>query len=254
MAVEWPYRFEIVELDRFFVDESYQDTSRQEGKLVKEIAEDYDPALVGTLIASERNNRSKIDLALIDGQTRWTGARRRDEPALPALIYEGLTRAQEADLFARLQTKRRGITTPIRFRAQVAAKSPKAIAINAAVEKIGWRITNEPGSVRAVVALEKIYNRGPEALERVLRIILAAWPDEPVPEVTHNNILRGLDQFLHGRYAQEDIDEGHLVSRLSTVTPGTLRLRADHIRQGRGSGSAAKYVSEAIMAEYTKRR
>jgi hypothetical protein len=51
----WPYRFAMVPLDRLFVDADYQ---RPLTSFVEEVARDYDPAKVGTLLVSERGRRT----------------------------------------------------------------------------------------------------------------------------------------------------------------------------------------------------
>src|SRR4051812_16232170 len=122
----WPYRFELVPLDRLFVDADYQ---RPLTSFVERIANDYDPAKVGTLTVSERK---KGPHAIVDGQTRWEATKRQPSeelpvddagrPIVPCLVYYGLSREQEAQLFASLQTDRRGMATYLRFRASLVAK------------------------------------------------------------------------------------------------------------------------------------
>src|SRR3954468_12926784 len=130
---KWPYRFEMVPLDRLTVD-IYQ---RPLTTFVDEVTNDYNPALVGTLIVSEREDGT---VAVIDGQTRAEGMRRNSEPAAPCLIYSGLTREDEAELFADLQTKRRGMATYLRFRATLIARRPEALAIAEIVQAQGFEL------------------------------------------------------------------------------------------------------------------
>src|SRR5262245_7968887 len=89
----WPYRFAMVPLDRLFIDADYQ---RPLTSFVEEVTRDYDPAKVGTLLVSERDDGR---YAVFDGQTRMEAMKRNGEPDAPCLVYSGLTEAEEAQLF-----------------------------------------------------------------------------------------------------------------------------------------------------------
>src|SRR5947209_20056743 len=98
----YPFRFEILTPSQLTVDESYQ---RPLSHFVETIVENFDPALLQTLAVSER----RTTYTVIDGQTRLVALRRLGALEVPCLIYTGLTKAQEAMLFARFPTERRGI-------------------------------------------------------------------------------------------------------------------------------------------------
>lgn len=243
----WPYRFELVPVDRLFIDADYQ---RPLTTFVEEVAANYDPALVGTLIASERNNGRH---AVIDGQTRLEAMRRNGEAKAPCLLYEGLTRAQEAELFANLQTKRRGMATYLRFRAALVAKDPEAGAIAAIVQHSGFEldVTETPYTVKSIAALERVYRRDPHLLALVMATIARAWPDPDTEYRTGGDLIRGLATFL-GREAR--VDHEKLVDRLSAVTPRMIRHRANALMEGsgHGSGGRAGYMADAILGIYMR--
>lgn len=243
---DWPYRFDLVPLDRLFVDVEYQ---RPLTSFVESVANDYNPALIGTLIVSERRNGR---FAIVDGQTRTEGARRNDEAVLPCLVYSGLSRAQEAELFADLQTKRRGMATYLRFRAALVAKRPEAIAIAALVQNAGFELDVEetPKTVRAIAALEYVYRRDPALLDRVMHLIARAWPDPDVEYRASGEMIRGLAVFLT---RETKVDEKRLVERLSDVTPKMLRHRANALKEGSGSGGGSPgYMADAILGVYMR--
>src|SRR5205809_499756 len=78
---EWPYRFEVIPLDRLFIDKHYQRPLTTFWKIVRE---DFQPALVGTLTVAPRGDQ----YAVIDGQTRVVAMRERGTPAAaPCLVY-----------------------------------------------------------------------------------------------------------------------------------------------------------------------
>jgi hypothetical protein len=260
-----PYRFQIVELKHMIVD-AYQ---RPLTSFVEKIENDYNPALIGTLCVSER---SKTRFALIDGQTRAEGMKRVGETDAPCIVYEGLTLQQEAELFAKFQTERRGMTSASRFKAQVIAGDVTAVAISELIEKQGFMVdhnSTEPGALRAVAALEYVYrgtfdrrfkggdHTDPELLSDTLMIVKEAWPKLP-DTAKSAAMIRGLGWYLardpDGSPRTTDIDMDRLISRLTKVTPSDLAKRAEALREGRGmSGNSPAYMAEAIEAQYRKR-
>jgi hypothetical protein len=244
----WPYKFALVPLDDLFVDGEYQ---RPLTSFVNTVVRDYDPALLGTLIVSERRGGR---MAIIDGQTRWAAMQERDEPAAPCLVYMNLTREDEARLFADLQTKRRGMATYLRFRAALVAKQPEATDIARIVQAAGFELdVEETGqTIKAIAALENVYRRGPDVLGEVMDIIARAWPEPDIEYRTSGEMIRGLSVFL-GR--EQGIERGRLIERLSSVTPTVLRRRANALKEGSGSGGGSPgYMADAILGVYMSRR
>lgn len=254
---DMPYRFEIVQLKHLIVD-AYQ---RPLTNFVEKIEKNFNPALVGTLCLSER---SKTMYAVIDGQTRAEGMKRRGLKVAPAIVYENLTLEQEAELFSKFQTERRGMTSASLFKAKVIAGDETATTINEIVESLGYVIEHnsvEPGALRAVAALEFVYRgartgrrsstaKHPDLLAATLEIIRGAWPKLP-DTAKSAQMIRGLGFYLSNN---ESIDQDRLVQRLARVTPSDLAKRAEALREGRGmSGSSPAYMAEAIEAQYRKR-
>lgn len=258
----WPYEFAVLALDQLFVDEEYQ---RPLTTFVQRIEKNYDPALIQCLIVSDRGNDS---YAIIDGQTRWAGATRVGVTHLPCVVYKDLDQAQEAELFAKFQTERRGMTSSSRFRAEVIAKKMSAGIIDALVKDEGYVIdhndsTGEGNNIRAIGAVEYVFwncevskrrrsdlaNANPELLQRTLQIIKAAWPP-PHPTATSAQVIRGLGFFLKN----EEVDDERLVARLKKLQPSELSRRADQLREGRGlEGNSPSYLAEAVSSEYRRR-
>ena len=241
----WPFRFEIVPLEQLAVDASYQ---RPLTNFWKEVVEDFNPALVGTLIVSERRSGVKN---IVDGQTRWTAMGELALPDVPCLIYEGLSRADEARLFADIQTRRRGMRSYDRFRAELVAKKPRAVEISKIATAAGFELSVDetPKTIKAIAALEQTWRYGPEHLEDVLLAIRDAWGIDD-KTATQATIISGLSHFL--RY-QEAVDLDRLVNRLQATTPSLLSHRASALREGGMSGGGATIMAEAILNEYTRR-
>jgi hypothetical protein len=255
---DWPYHFALIPLDNLFIDPSYQ---RPLSSFAERIKRDYNPAMVGTLVVSERNDRRrKAQYAVVDGQTRMYGMGANGEPVAPCLVYTDLSPAQEAKLFADLQTQRRGMATSLRFRAALVSGDEEAQTIAAVARAVGMKIAGDGdlSGIKSIAAVEWLYRRDPTLLRRVLEIVSAAWPDDAPPEGstvqdprTRGEILRGVGRFI----LEHDPDDERLIERLSKVTPTQLRHRANALREGSGiGGSWDRYVREAMIGVYARGR
>jgi hypothetical protein len=240
---EWPYRFEVLEVSKLIVDESYQ---RPLTSFVTRIEKNFDPALVGTIVVSERKNSV---FAVVDGWTRKTGAERRGVTELPCIVYTGLSPQQEAALFSKLQKERRGIASYHRFRAAVAAGEDEAVQIQRLARECGYEIgTNSKAQISAVAGLESVYRRAPTLLERVLVIYKEAWKEQYMPG---GDMLKGLGYFLE---RNTGADDEKLARRLSVVTPDDLKKRTLALSEGMGGGSREKNKAAAIEGIYKRGR
>ena len=257
-TADWPYRFAVIELAELFVDEVYQ---RPLSGLFRKVRDDYDPLLIGTLITSDRGKvKSRPQYALIDGQTRKEGMEAGGHSTVaPCLVYENLSRQQEADIFARLQTERRGMATWIRFRAALIARKPEALAIAALAENEGFKVAGDGDErgIRSIAALEWLYRR--DLLIPVLAIVRDAWGvvDGSEPRAVRadtrvrGEILQGIGRFLKDN---DDVDTDRLVLNLSKITPEQLRHRANALREGSGSsGSYSLFIRDALVGVYATR-
>jgi hypothetical protein len=254
----WPYRFELIPLDDLFVDPTYQ---RPLSSFAERIKRNYNPAMVGTLVVSERNDRRrKANYAVVDGQTRMYGMGENGEPVAPCLVYTDLTPADEAKLFADLQTQRRGMATSLRFRAALLSGDGEAQTIAAIARAVGMKMAGDEdmSGIKSIAAVEWLYRKDPTLLRRVLEIVSAAWPDEAPPvgstvqdPRTRGEILKGIGRFI----LEQDPDDERLTERLSRVSPSQLRHRANALREGSGSsGSWDRYVREAMIGVYARGR
>jgi hypothetical protein len=256
MRAGWPYRFEMVPTKELVVDEAYQ---RPLTTFWVEVRDHFDPALVGTLIVSERKSGTK---SVIDGQTRLTAMIDVGVTEAPCLIYENLTRAQEAELFAALQRLRRGMRTYHRFRAELFANNDQAKGISTIATNVGFELGTEEKSntLQSITALEKAYRVDPEHLKETLEVIRDVWGiwDEKGtsftidPDAVSAQIINGISAFIR---KQERLDMERLVNRLQDVTPRLLINRAAQIRDGAGPGTgAAGAIAQAILNEYMRRK
>ncbi len=261
-ALDFPYRFEVVDLTTTFVDTLYQ---RNLTSLAEDIGDNFNPALVGTLIFSERSGdkaapKGKHDepYATVDGQTRREGALRAGVKELPGLIYIGLNRQDEAALFSLLQRKRRNMMTHERFKASLVAKEEEAMGIARILRRYGYEVgprgNSQAKTIQAVAALEVTYRKSPDLLEDVVNIIDKAWggSDADTRDAFSAEMIRGLARALQSDTIDDD---NRLLKRLAATSPLRLKMNADHYRAARGgSGNASVYMAEAILGTYSSRR
>lgn len=194
----------------------------------------YDPALAGYLLVSRREDGT---LALIDGQHRKESAIRSGETEHLALVYDGLTREEEAHLFFQHNTSRVGMNALLKFNSAVEAGYPEQVEIRDIVLAMGGRVNVSANAlgINAVSMLERIYrNRGAEGLRRVLTIIKDAWPDYhfSVP-ASSSAMLGGLAYFeamhIDERGVGSKVDYGKLIKKLDKVGPEDISRRGDGI-------------------------
>lgn len=253
---DFPFTYEVLPLKQLIVD-TYQ---RPLTSFVQRIVKAFDPALIGTIIVSKRSAKS---YAIIDGQTRVEGMKEVGLKDAPCLVYVGLTPAQEADLFAKFQTERRGMHSASRFNAEVLAGREHAVAVNDIVEECGFKVNTtlngDSRHIAAVAALEFAYwgartGKGkepdPELLAQTLLLIKKTWPK--LPELARGAlIIRGLAYFLSNN---PDVDEEKFAAKLSKVQPSELGKRAQALKEGRGmTGQSPALMAEAIENLYRKR-
>ena len=157
-------------------------------------------------------------------------------------VYQGLTMAEMARIFLG-----RNRSTPVtafeRFGVAVTAGYAAERAITEIVESVGLKIgyPGTEGNVYSVGALRRVYNRyGAETLERVLRMLRAAYNNSPAG--FGRQLIDGLRLVLT-TYAL--IDEKLLVEGLSTEPNGVhaLQRRAEQYRERLG-----RHVPECIAA------
>lgn len=251
-AAAWPFRFALLPLDGdlVFVDERYQ---RPLTSFVERVRSRYNPALVGTIITSARDDGR---FAVIDGQTRAEGMRRRGEAVVPALVYEGLTPMDEARLFALFQTERKGMATWLRNRAALIAQDPEAVAIQGIVTAAGFELgtVDTPHQVKAIAALEYVYRRDPQVLALTMQILAAAWPDPTTEYRAGGDMIRGVAVFL---MREKNVDPNKLMDKLAETTPAVIRHRANALREGGGGGGGstrAAFIADAILGVYMRGR
>lgn len=232
-----------------FADDTYQrplDPAR-----ARKMGAAWERRLAGIVEVSDRGENSAPRYAVIDGRHRWAAAELAGIDVLVANVHTGLTLADEAKLFDRLNRERRRITTWDHWNARRAAGDHTVLAIERAVAAVGLAIDPAPkaGNVRCTATLEKLHALdGPDLISAVLNVAQEAWGrdvagfDAP--------IVHGLGLVLF--HLHSDLDPRRLVESLLDVRPQNLKAAAANLR-GMTTGSTAKLVAITVMAGYNKR-
>lgn len=237
-----------IHVDELFVDHTYQ--RELDGTRAHKLAASWDRRLAGVIEVSDRGPDHSPRYAVIDGQHRMQAAKLLDPaPFMVATIHEGLSVADEARLFDRLNRQRRQPTTWDHWRARKSTAATEVLALEAVVNGLGLRIDNTPteGNVRCTATLEKLYRLGgADLVHETLKLIVGVW--DVRRDAYDAPIVGGLGLVLH--YLREPIDRHRLADTLLGTLPVQLTTQA--VMQP--SGTKPVRIAIAIMDRYNRNR
>lgn len=227
-------------------------------KRAQRIADGFDADAFGIIHVSQREDGSRI---IVDGQHRVAGVRLLGwiDQRVECKVYSGISRAEEARLFVKLNESVKVQPIP-KFNARVVANERVAVAIQRILADNHWRVAigQSPGCFMAVTAAETVYNGdrgrlgsdGPKALALTLRTITEAWGHDPAGANAY--IVRGLG-LLYTRHPE--LDRAALTRKLSAYPGGPSALigAAKGLHSFRG-GTLPQAVAEVIVELYNKKR
>lgn len=236
--------------EELFADHAYQ--RPLDKRRAKQMAAAWDRRLAGIVEVSERPEGTSPRYAVIDGQHRVAAAALLAEPpVLVVNVHTGLTLAEEAALFDRLNRQRRAPTTWDHWFSRRTAQDELVHKIENAVAAVGLRIDPAPkdGNVRCTSTLEKLATLGgPQLVEETLRLVFDCWGRRL--DAYDAPIVHGLGLVLH--YLDVPIERARLWECLLDVMPRQLKTQALALRD-MTNGSQAKLVALAVMALYNRR-
>jgi hypothetical protein len=225
-----------------------------DGVRVAQIAADFEPESLGVITVSERADGTHH---IIDGQHRIAAMRviGKDKTPVNCVLWRGLSRAEEAAMFRRLNNTRQ-VQVLDRFRVRIVEGDRVACQLNELLEAHGWTIrkAKAQGSFFAVSALEKVYNKPPGAdidtCDAVIRVATHAWGHES--DGLRAEIVVGLGALLR-KYPR--LDTPKLVTELAKLEGGPLGLigKAKQLRDIRG-GLIPDAMAEILVNLHNKRR
>lgn len=209
---------------------------------VSKLVNEFDPEQIGNLTVNCREGAYYI----VDGQHRaevmkaigWA------DQSVQCWTYQGLTEAEEAEMFLKLNNKLT-VTTFDKFRIAVQAGRTAESDVDRIVRFHGLHVARNtaPGAVGCPGTLMKVYSKcGPKALSRTLNIVAEGFGDA------------GLDQFvIEGiglvcqRYGDE-FDAHKAVEKFGSMRGGVAGLlnRAAQIMTKTGNAKAHCVAAAAV--------
>jgi len=182
---------------------------------------------------------------VMDGQHRIEAMRKfgfKNEQ-IQCWVYEELTSAQEAQKFLALND-----VAPVKafakFKAGVHAGEPEACDIERIVRAQGLVVgdSDQAGAIGAVVALRRVYRRGPNVLARSLHIIKNAYGDAGLDAA----VIDGLGHVC-ARYNGE-LNDQDAIEKLSRFNGGVNGLlnKAQVTRQATGEPKVTCVAAAAV--------
>lgn len=238
---------QVVTLADLQVDLSYQ---RGVKPHYKKIAKDFKPKAAGFLHVNIRPDYSQWT---IDGLQRSTAMMSIGIKTWMAHIHELKTVQEEAELFRVLNEGRVGVGEGDLFKALITAKDPNTLATIASVEKAGLRFRNKSrvlkwpflGCTRACRRI--CYNYGPEALERICRILVNSWPGSD--DAMDGYLFLGVAMFVN---AFPDLKDDVIITAFKRKAALTI-LQSARGRATSGNG-IANQVRQSLVDCYNWNR
>jgi hypothetical protein len=222
---------------------------------VKKLVDEFDPNLLGLIIASKRpDGRTYI----LDGQHRVVAARRKGYTGLFATrVYEGLTVAEEADAFLGHNNTRQ-VSALDKFLVRVTKGDPGAVALNNALNRYGLKASGQHtgGMFSAIVALERVYagflgrpmDMRLDLVEAVLHILTRAYGAEE-RKAFQANTIQGVGLII--RVFGKRVNPDDLVTALRSITAEALAVKGRAIKDMEG-GTGAQGVAKVLLKAYNK--
>jgi ParB-like nuclease domain len=209
---------------------------------VAQLAASFDVERMGSPTVSHRGGW----YYLVDGQHRiealklWLGS--WEDQQVQCWTCEGLTEAQEAELFLALNDTLT-VGAFAKFKVAVAAGRDAEADVDRIVRALGLRIARGGGGICAVATLRRVYARGgPAVLSRALRIIRDAYGEAGLD----GPVIDGIGLVCQ-RY-DGDLSEQRAIQRLASAHGGVSGLisRAGQLRQSTGSAQAQCLAAAAV--------
>ncbi len=240
-------RVKVSEID---IDHAYQ-RDLDAAWIEKQARVGWNEAQAGVVTLSARAGR----LRCIDGQHRVNLARECGVHEVWAYVLEGLTQAQEADLFTKFQKVRRQLKVWDLFKADTVAQKEEALTVARVVNRTGFRISREsgPGYINAVGTLLRIYRWGGEdALADTLTIIKRLWTLDDAMAL-RGQIIEGVALFLHSFQHQPQFRMERLEKVMPETAPAKLLRLAQDIASRRSVATVgSSNIGEALRDLYNK--
>lgn len=239
--------FRPININLLKVDHRYQRVP--DPRRITRMVRNFDIRLVGALVCSVRDD----GIYVIDGQHRLEVLRSKGETEVWCELHQGLTPADEAQLFYHLDSDRATLNSGDAFRALLSAEDSAALAVKDMIEKAGLHPTfrgNDTNGVRSfktIMGLVRV--QGAAIVADALQIMADAWRGQR--NIAAATVLQGMVMFLQ---TYPDIDRRELSHSLAEHSnPSRLTQLARDIAGSLSWGSKLA-AARAILGTYNYHR
>lgn len=242
---DWNGTFELIDPRLIVVDHRYQRPEKE--YLIARISSKPDWAAFGVLTCFRRPNGVYY---CADGQQRLRGVLQAEKPprTVPVFSFHLDGVEDEARVFAMINEWRKSLSSFEKHVAKLVAKDPAALAIDRAVEKAGFSISNDQSSrsVQAVAALQHVYNQGgEEAVLQTMTLIRSAWPDDRYGTTAH--LVRVIGEVVASDISLGVYDRQERQKQLAKTSPSAVLRKAEEIHFDQGT-SRKESIRRAFRA------
>jgi hypothetical protein len=215
----------------------------------------FDPQLAGTIVLSSRAGGPYV----LDGGHRVEIARLWDVHHINAFVIDGLTQADEAALFVKLNRTRRSLSSHALFKGELSAGAqhyPETSAMVRVVNNAGFTLAAKAGSnptvITAIDSVRWVHRYGgDDLLARTLSIVKELWFGEP--KATSGPTLKGVALFLASSGQQPMFRRDRLARVMEKFGPSKVERLAQAIAMKRNAAHVGPAnFAEAVLAEYNK--
>jgi hypothetical protein len=187
-----------------------------------EIAENFDPDLFAPVDVTKPN--CKNEHHVIDGQHRVAAAREYlgEDQTIPCRVYSFDDPARAADMFSRINEKRKKPHQIDMFRTKVTAGHSDEVAINRIVIASGFSVGfNGSSEISCPAALMHVYTRfGGDILSQTINVLSAIYG---TAGAMNANNIKGFGSFLS---EYRDLSVSRLVASIKKRYPDHTQLAA----------------------------
>lgn len=255
--MEQTYTVEKLKATDLLIDKRVQRDQLQPKK-VDDMVRNFNPDALGVVHVSRRKDGGDY---VIDGWHRKEVVIRVTEGTgeITAHVYTGLTLAQEAEMFLKLNN-RTNVTPLEKHKARVSGEDPQALRIESEVKSYGWAVHPQPapGHVNAVNKLYQLdklsFNadgtrKEPSLIQLTFLTITRAWANDRF--ASQAVILEGLGR-MYAEYGSK-IDTDHLVERLKNYKGGPRKLHAEATQFSNTIGGKVSMAVAYLITELYNR-
>lgn len=204
-------------------------------KNVNKIVKEFNPAKLGVLVVSKRDDGA---YSVLDGQHRLTALRRLGFSAANCIVLENMTVQEEADYFRRQNENKQNLRIADTFNASLYAEDGESLEIKRLMDKYGFRFgkSGSPMCICAIGALQTIIRTyDVQTLENVLCCIAGTWPKDAT--ILRREMLAGLAEFWY-RFA-DAVPQARFEQRMATRAPASMYQELTMRTKGRTAPTMA---------------